>query len=396
MYLRKTILSGVALALLLLLALNPVYGAPQAEMETSNVNAEGGQAGQNEAMLPGGVVNIVDVTNLRSGPGLEFEVVGKAMPGDSFPIVGFEGDWHQVSLDSGNTAYVASWVVETEAPVYAVNIVEVTNLRSGPGLEYKIVAKAQAGEVYQITGTAGEWYQISLPSGGKVYVAGWVVKVGLFKPQTQSQKKVYIYHTHNRESWKNVVRNPKGVSFDDPEVNITLVGKHLGKLLDKKGIPALVGEEDYTELLRVKKLSFGQSYAESRKIVNKAKADNPSLSYFFDIHRDADVPRKTTTAAIKGKSYARILFVIGTAHPNYAANKKLAEALHQGLNKKYPGVSRGILSKSAHQGNGEYNQSLSPGSLLLEIGGVNNTLEESLLAAEAFADVFAEYIKSLK
>ncbi|WP_390620992.1 hypothetical protein [Brevibacillus massiliensis] len=40
-------------------------------------------------------------------------MVGKAKPGDSFPIVGTQGDWHQVSLPGGNTAYAASWVVKT-------------------------------------------------------------------------------------------------------------------------------------------------------------------------------------------------------------------------------------------------------------------------------------------
>jgi stage II sporulation protein P len=90
------------------------------------------------------------------------------------------------------------------------------------------------------------------------------------------------------------------------------------------------------------------------------------------------------------------MFVIGTANPNYKENKKFADALNAILNKKYPGMSRGVLLKSSHQGNGEYNQSVSPGSLLMEFGGVNNTLEENLNTSEAFADVFAEYLKQQK
>lgn len=144
------------------------------------------------------------------------------------------------------------------------------------------------------------------------------------------------------------------------------------------------------------KLGYSQAYSISRKAVDQAIQSNSSLSYFFDIHRDSDVPRSKTTALINGKSYARIMFVIGDANPNHKENKKFAEALIELLNKKYPGLSRGILLKSSHQGNGEYNQSISNGSLLLEVGGVNNTLQESLLTAEAFANVFAEYYKSNK
>ncbi|WP_375143094.1 stage II sporulation protein P [Paenibacillus sp. D2_2] len=52
------------------------------------------------------------------------------------------------------------------------------------------------------------------------------------------------------------------------------------------------------------------------------------------------------------------------------------------------------MLKSAKQGNGEYNQSISPGSLLIEIGGTNNTPQESQRAAEALADVLAKYYHS--
>ncbi len=61
------------------------------------------------------------------------------------------------------------------------------------------------------------------------------------------------------------------------------------------------------------------------------------------------------------------------------------------MEKKYPGLSRGKLEKGAKTDHGEYNQSISPGSLLIEIGGTENTLQESLNTAEAIADVFAEY-----
>ncbi|WP_256761644.1 stage II sporulation protein P [Cohnella sp. WQ 127256] len=409
MFLRKTLVSGTALALLLCVGFDLAYGATTTKPPITNTNVSLDNK-QNDPIdqidssdpkdlieqkaqnLVGAVVNIVDTTNLRSGPGIDHEVVGKAKPGDSFPVVGAEGDWYNIPLPSGETAYVASWVVNLDIPIQFAHIVENTNLRIGPGTDYEIVAKAKLGDSFQIVGTEGEWYQVLLPSGDNAYVASWIVKTN--STEQQSQNKVYIYQTHNRESWKNVASNTKGSSFDDPIKNISLVGKRLGEALQKRGIPTLVGQDDFADKLKVQNLNYSLSYSESRKAVNKAKAAHPSLTYFFDIHRDANVPRKDTTVKIKGKDYARILFVIGTAHPNYAENKKLATALSERLNKKYPGLSRGVLTKS--KGNGEYNQSISPGSLLLEIGSVNNTLEESLLSAEAFSDIFTEYYGSLK
>ncbi|WP_159883250.1 stage II sporulation protein P [Paenibacillus puerhi] len=378
-------------------------------------------------------VKIVDVTNLRKGAGLEFEIVGKAKPGESYPVLGSKGDWYNVSLPDGGTAYVANWVVKTEntrscgksgvtilanaapkadsakqsqAKEMTVKIVDNTNLRIGPGLDQDIIAKAKAGDELPVIGSEGDWYQVQLPGGKKAFVANWVVKTET-KSRTESppasasvkpvcQGSVYIYHTHNLESWKNVAGLTHGTSYDDPKVNITLVGEHIGQQLQAKGISTIVGEDDFAEILKARNLSFGQSYAESRKAVNQIKESHPDLTYFFDIHRDADVPRDKTTATISGLQYARILFVIGTGHPNYKENKQFAESLNERLNKKYPGLSRGVILKSAQQGNGEYNQSVSPGSLLLEVGGVNNTLQESLRTASAFADVFAEYYVSTK
>ncbi|MBP1995407.1 stage II sporulation protein P [Paenibacillus eucommiae] len=419
MRLHNKLIGGTAIFVLLSGGANAAYASVQSVTTEKTISTSVEQVEQSKSISSKATVaNIVDITNLRKGPGLNFEIVAKAKAGESYPIVGFKGEWYQLSLKSGGTAYVANWVVKTDVidssqPVSngeqkpdiieenidnqvkktIVNIVDNTNLRKGPGLEYEIVAKVKAGEWFPLVESSGDWYQVSLQGGGIAYVAKWVVETSVI---SEGDSKVYIYHTHNRESWKNVARDTKGTSFDDREWNITLVGKQLAQQLYKKGIPSFVEETDFASKLSEQKLGYSQSYAESRKAVNKAIQSNPSLSYFFDIHRDADIPRDKTTVTVDGKTYARIMFVIGDGNPAYKENKKLAEALHAMLNKKYPGISRGVLLKSSHQGNGEYNQSVSNGSLLLEFGGINNTLQENLQSAEAFADVFAEYYKSIK
>jgi stage II sporulation protein P len=368
--------------------------------------------------VPKELVRITDVTNIRQSPNLEAPVLKKAQPGQTYAILdtvaGPGGDWHKVLLGEDKTAYVASWVVETagnqpdspstgsqETPDKSrtiLNIIDVTNIRAEPSLDGAILAKAQPGQTYTATGTEGAWYKVALANGKTAYIAGWVVTSTTLAGDTaqSADGQVYIYHSHNRESWKNVAGSKSGSSVDDPKTNITLVGLELGKILQKKGISAITANDDIAGRLVLKNLSFSQSYSESRKTLQEAMNTNPSLSYFFDIHRDADVPYNQTTATINGKKYARIMFIIGTGNPRYEDNAAFAEALNKLLEKKYPGLSRGVLVKSAHQGNGEYNQSLSPYSLLLEFGGVNNTLEENKRTAEAFADVFADYYASVQ
>ncbi|MNJ73036.1 Stage II sporulation protein P (SpoIIP) [compost metagenome] len=60
------------------------------------------------------------------------------------------------------------------------------------------------------------------------------------------------------------------------------------------------------------------------------------------------------------------------------------------MEKTYPGLSRGIWGKTASQGNGEYNQSLADNSVLIEIGGIDNSKEELARTSKVLADILAE------
>lgn len=47
-----------------------------------------------------------------------------------------------------------------------------------------------------------------------------------------------------------------------------------------------------------------------------AQSNNRDLQYFIDIHRDSQ-RKKVTTATVNGKSYAKLVFVVGAEHANY-------------------------------------------------------------------------------
>lgn len=209
------------------------------------------------------------------------------------------------------------------------------------------------------------------------------------KPNTGGKKIVYVYNTHNRESWYSETK-PVGTSVDHPTRNISMVGKRLAEALNDRGIGSDVSEDDiYQELLNQKK-DYALSYAQSLQVVKAAVESNRELHYFFDLHRDT-APRDRTTVTIKGKTYARVMFVIGKRNKSFEKNEAFATELHQLMEEMYPDLSRGVMEKGAKTDHGEYNQSISPGSLLMEIGGTENTLQESLNTAEALADVFAAY-----
>ncbi|MBB6636195.1 stage II sporulation protein P [Cohnella thailandensis] len=204
--------------------------------------------------------------------------------------------------------------------------------------------------------------------------------------ETEGRKVVFVYHSHNRESFypelKAGTKQP-----DSGAVNVTLVGKRLVGQLEKLGVGAVHSNDDYAKT--IKDYNWNNSYKYSLQTVKEAMADNKDLQIFFDIHRDSQRRSKTTTT-INGVDYAQVYFIIGHRNPNWEENEKFANSIHQVLEKEYPGLSRGIWGKDSTTGNGEYNQSVSPDSVLIEIGGVDNTLAECYRTADALAKVVAE------
>jgi stage II sporulation protein P len=211
--------------------------------------------------------------------------------------------------------------------------------------------------------------------------------------QNQDGKAIaYIYHSH---SWESFLPHLKGVTNPDhavhSKVNITMVGKKLGEELEARGIGSMVDMTNMTDFLRKNNADYRKSYPMSRTLVENAIADNSEIELIFDLHRDSS-RRKTTTATINGQDYARILFVIGEGNPNYEENQRVAQEIHAILDKKFPGLSRGLIGKNKSEGtNGVYNQDLSKNAMLIEFGGVDNNMDELYRSVEAVADAVAEY-----
>ncbi|RLL48028.1 stage II sporulation protein P [Oceanobacillus piezotolerans] len=203
---------------------------------------------------------------------------------------------------------------------------------------------------------------------------------------------VFIYNSHNRESFLPHlpgVTNPDAAHHD--EVNITKVSEHLAQSLEAKGIGAMVDETDIIgKVLKENQMEYWQAYEASRGVVEEAFATNRNIQFIFDLHRDA-LPREKTTKEINGEDYGRVVFVVGNEHENYEKNFALATEIHNLLEEKYPGLSRGVIPQGGAGNNGVYNQDLTENALLVEFGGVENTLEELYRSAEALAEVFSEF-----
>ena len=198
---------------------------------------------------------------------------------------------------------------------------------------------------------------------------------------------IYIYNSHQLENYDNSNLDIYGIT-----PNVLMASYLLKEKLNSRGLSTIVEDANLSNFLTLNSWDYASSYKASRIFILDKKNMYSSLKYFIDIHRDS-VSKNVTTVNIEGKDYARILFVVGLEHNNYKENLKTMENINNISNKYYPGLSRGIYKKEGVGVDGIYNQDISPNSILIEVGGVENNIDEVLNTTEAISNILYYYIK---
>lgn len=208
------------------------------------------------------------------------------------------------------------------------------------------------------------------------------------KGEAGNDYQVYVYNSHQTEEYQ-------ANSFLENEVGPTVMMASyiIQDVLDKNNYKTLVEERSIKDLLRQNNWKYYRSYDASRVYLEDSKKNNPSLKYFIDVHRDS-LKRDKTTITINDKSYAKLIFLIGTENPIYKENLEFTTKINNKLNEKYPNLSKGIYQKGGDGVNGVYNQDNSKYTLLLEIGGPDNRTDEVLNSTLAFLECFMEVIQN--
>lgn len=208
------------------------------------------------------------------------------------------------------------------------------------------------------------------------------------------QPSVLIYHTHTSESFL-----PYGDSFDadyplrsgDPAKNMTAVGDAICDSLSKRGIGVVHDCMVYDSPM------FTGAYYRSADGMLEILERYPSIKIVLDIHRDgitnADGSLDAPVAEIDGKNAAQFMIISGCDDgemdmPDYMENFKLACLLQNCAEEAYPDLARAVLFDYRN-----YNQSLSTGALLIEVGSHGNSLDEALYTGELLGNVIADALE---
>ena len=198
---------------------------------------------------------------------------------------------------------------------------------------------------------------------------------------------VYLYNSHQLENYNSDNLEVYGIT-----PNVLMASYLLREKLNSMGIGTIVEEANMSDVLSANGWNYSYSYVASRTFIENKMKQYSSLKYFIDLHRDS-VSKDMTTINMQGKDYAKVLFVIGKDYDTWENNYQIANEMNTLINKNYSGLSRGILTKTGMDVNGVYNQDLNSGVILIELGGVDNTIEEVNNTIDALADILYKYIK---
>jgi N-acetylmuramoyl-L-alanine amidase len=109
------------------------------------------------------------VVNLRSGPGTHYLVAGSLYKDTRVEVTGSSGEWRQVKFGT-LTGWVHSSLLEVAPPQMLKVGVEVANLRSGPGADYDIIGQVRLGDLLTLVGKEGDWYIAKTSDGKGAYI----------------------------------------------------------------------------------------------------------------------------------------------------------------------------------------------------------------------------------
>lgn len=198
--------------------------------------------------------------------------------------------------------------------------------------------------------------------------------------------KVYLYNTHQLEGYD-------ATDYSDYNItpNVQMASYLLKDKLNNMNIPTIVEAGNITDFLSINGWSYSNSYKASRYFIEETLKKYDNLDLIIDIHRDS-ISHDSSTIEIDGKKFAKVMFVVGKDYNNYEQNLTLANTFNELIKKYNVDLTRGVIIKGGSNVNGIYNQDLNPNMLLIECGGMENTLDEIINTIDLLSKIIKDYL----
>ena len=267
------------------------------------------------------------------------------------------------------------------------------------GLAYPEDLSGEDGKIVRKTYTyhpSGTY--LELPGGGllrnctdidSAYLLEQASRAPDFSPSPEDGPLVLIMHTHTTESYEPEAREHYSASYNsrttELDKSVAAVGEKIARELEAAGIGVIHDTtiHDYPH--------YTGAYDRSAVTVAEYLRDYPSIKIVIDVHRDAieeNSVRYAPVVDINGRQAAQVMIICGCTNvPQYRYNLRIASRLQSRMETDFPGLTRPILFDERN-----YNQEMTHGSFLIEMGSSANSLDEALYSGELVGKALAEVI----
>lgn len=206
-----------------------------------------------------------------------------------------------------------------------------------------------------------------------------------------SSPTVLIVHTHTSEGYSD---SPDARSTDDTK-NVVAIGEIIKERLTAFGIKVIhdTTQNDYP--------AYNGSYNKALGVIKRNIYENPDIQVVLDVHRDYTARNENgvetqlvPVAEVVGRKTSQVMLVVGTdnsglTHPYWKHNLAFAVKINEELDKVSESIMRPINVRKER-----FNQHLTRGSLIIEVGAASNSLDESKSAAKYIGDAVAAVLKN--
>ncbi|WP_171038034.1 N-acetylmuramoyl-L-alanine amidase [Aquibacillus sediminis] len=317
----------------------------------------------------------VNNLNVRSGPGLDYDVIGQVHEDESYQALSEQGDWTEIQLENG-----PGWVTneyttfdetqedtsskdqealeQTDTQTITV-LYDDTNIRSGPSTSYDIVGSTNRGEIFDVIQLKDDWYEIQ-SEDQQAFIAKWLVDPGShqftqIENNSLTNKKIIIDAGHG-----GVDAGAIGSSGNYEKHYTTVTAEKLASYLDMLG----------AEVIQTRPTDYYMSLSGRASVANAAVADA-----FISLHYNS-TPEIPTASGVNTYYYAE-------------HDQQLARNIQAELIKTTSARDRGT-----HQENYQVLRENRRPAVLIELGFISNETEENHIQSTVYQQKLAKGIIS--
>ncbi len=205
---------------------------------------------------------------------------------------------------------------------------------------------------------------------------------------------VLILHTHTTEGYMTYEADYYNATdrqrTHDHTRNVCAVGEAVRLTLAAYGIVAIHDTTVHDNPV------YSGAYGRSAEVAQSYLEQYPTIRVVLDLHRDSVAEGDAVVrpvATVEGKQAAQMMLITGVVstdalpHPHWEQNLTLSTHWQAALDAVSPDLMRPLNLTASR-----YNQHLSPGWVLVEVGAEGNTVAEAVYAAQILGRTLAELL----